>query len=189
MAFYFKKKWFKTLQQTGHKNYASTLANFIMIVLGHRNPQVAHRYMQNMFAGRPGQGNKMGRDQTVEHVNRFEKTAFNALGSNLNEANATRINNAAEFGMILSEKVTDYFNLEKKSKSRKFKDRTQQVEKIRSVFENENVGLYFPKRSFRGPNVEADFFGSFDEASFREWYKQKEKEMHQKSARYRNKDT
>lgn len=88
-----QKKVHKIVQGSGHKNYACSIASFKQNVLGHNSPKFSHSFMWNLFAGRPGPGMKMARDQRVEHLNRFLKEGFKSLGVNLDEKNAKRINN------------------------------------------------------------------------------------------------
>ena len=91
-----QKKVLKIVQATGHKNYSCSLVAFKNGVLNHSNPQYSHRFLWNVFAGRPGKSHKFPRDQKNEHLNRYLKDAFRSLGVNLNPKNATRINNSAD---------------------------------------------------------------------------------------------
>ena len=69
-CFLLQKHLLKWIFSSGHKNYANSILAFITTVLKHNNPQFSHRYLWNIFAGRPGKGQKFGRDQKNEHLNR-----------------------------------------------------------------------------------------------------------------------
>ena len=186
MTFIIQKKLHKPIQSTGHKNYAVSLLSYKHNILGHSNAQFAHQFLWNTSAGRPGLGNKFPRDQKVEHLNRFLKDSFRSLGPNLNPATATRVNNSSDFGIKLEDKLTEFFGLTNPGKSHSLKDHSAQINKISAILKTEKITEKIPGRKFKGPKLEANFFGSFDEAKFRAWHYSKDRELYRSSGRYRN---
>ena len=186
-CFLLQKHILKIVQATGHKNYATSIASFKQIVLGHINPKYSHKFMWNLFAGRPGTSNKMPRDQNVEHLNRFLKQGFKALGVNLNEKNAKRINNTADIGQTVEFKVSQYFDLDVLGKSHTPKDRSNIVKILIDLFKKEQVTLQKNKRKFRGPNVRAPLENNFDDAEFVSWHFSKTEDL-KKFLIYKDKD-
>ena len=116
-CFLLQKMLLKIVYSTGHKNYACSMLSFKNIVLKHPNPQFSHKYMWNIFAGRCGPRLKCPRDMKNEHLNKFLKGGFRSLGVNLNEDTATRINNAADLGMELQDRVNAFFEIDPLGKS------------------------------------------------------------------------
>ena len=186
LAFIIQKKLHKAIWATGHKNYAVSLLSYKHNILGHSNPQFAHQFLWNTSAGRPGKGNKFPRDQKVEHFNRYLKESFRSLGPNLNPKTAKRLNNSSEFGLKIEEKLTDFFELTNPGQSHTTKDHSAQVKKISATLRSEKIATIVPSRKFKGPQMKADFFKSFDEAKFRSWHFAKDKELNRSSARFRS---
>ena len=176
-CFLLQKKVHKIVQATGHKNYASSIASFKQIVLCHRNPKFSHTHMWNQFAGRPGVGLKMARDQDVEHLNRYLKEGFKSLGVNLDEKNAQRINNSADMGQEIEKKVNKFYDLDIPGKSHTKKDRHPLVKKLTDLFKKENIAEFVPNRNFNGPTVSPAVEKDFDEAKYVSWHHSKTKEL------------
>ena len=172
-----QKKVHKIVNGSGHKNYSCSIASYKQIVLGHRSPKFSHAFMWNLFAGRPGSGLKMARDQRVEHLNRFLKEGFKALGVNLNEKNAKRINNGADVGQMIESKVNKFYNLDIPGKSHTKKDRTEIISKLTKLFRSEKVASHVSKRNFKGPTVSPSLETSYDEAQYLSWHYSKTKEL------------
>ena len=172
-----QKRLLKIVQATGHKNYSCSLLAFKNTVLHHSNPQFSHRYLWNIFAGRAGKSLNFPRDMKNEHVNRFLKTAFRSLGVNLNEKTAKRINNSADLGMQIENKVNDFFDIDVAGKSHTKKNRDAQIKKLTEIFKKEKCTNEIPGRVFKGPQVVSDVYKMFDEAKYRVWYMNKEKEL------------
>ena len=172
-----QKKLTKIIHATGHKNYSSTLINFKQVILGHWSPQYSHRYLWNVSAGRAGKGMKMPRDQRVEHLNRFLKDSFKSVGVNLDEANASRINNSSDLSMKIETKIVDFHELDDIGKSHTKRDRRKQIDAVSSLFKKEMVAQVVPGRTFKGPNVSKNLYAQFDEAQYRVWHFKKDKEM------------
>ena len=172
-----QKKVHKIVQGSGHKNYACSIASYKQNVLGHKSPKFSHAYMWNLFAGRPGPGMKMARDQRVEHLDRFLKEGFKSLGVNLDEKNAKRINNSADIGQKIEVKINEFYHLDVPGKSHKKKDRTQLIKKLTDLFKKEKVSTFLPNRRFKGPNVSPALENDFDEAQFLSWHHSKSKEL------------
>ena len=129
----------------------------------------------------------MPRDQKQEHINRYLKDTFKSLGVNLGPKTAARVNNSADIGQKLNEKCSDFFNLDISGKSHTEKDHKPQIEKIRKVFEEDKLAEEKPGRKFKGPTfVSSHFDNNFDEAKFRAWSSEKDKELYKKSLRFRN---
>ena len=152
-VFLIQKKLHKIIFSTGHKNYACSVSSFKHIVLSHPIPQYSHRYMWNQFCGRAGKGTKMARDQREEHLNRFLKDGFKTLGVNLNPTNAKRINNSADLGQSLVEKVSDFHRLDKAGKTHVNKDRKPIIKKISDMFRKEEVITFKQGRKFKGASL------------------------------------
>ena len=176
-CFLLQKKVHKIVQATGHKNYASSIASLKQIVLCHRNPKFSHTHMWNQFAGRPGVGLKMARDQDVEHLNRYLKEGFKSLGVNLDEKNAQRINNSADMGQEIEKKVNKFYDLDIPGKSHTKKDRHPLVKKLTDLFKKENIAEFVPNRNFNGPTVSPAVEKDFDEAKYVSWHHSKTKEL------------
>ena len=172
-----QKKLTKIIHSTGHKNYSSTLISFKQVILGHWSPQFSHRYLWNTSAGRAGKGMKMPRDQRVEHLNRFLKDSFKSVGVNLDEANATRINNSSDLSMKIEAKIVDFHELDDIGKSHTKRDRRKQIDAVSNLFKKEMVAQVVPGRNFKGPNVSRNLYDQFDEAQYRVWHFKKDKEM------------
>ena len=154
--------------------------------MGDSDPQFSHRFMWNTSAGRAGA--LMPRDQRQEHLNRYLKDCFKSLGVNLNPKTAERVNKAADIGLKLDQKCTDFFNLDTLGKKHSEKDHKPLREKIRKQFEEDKVANKTPGRKFKGPNFTSPLFSNnFDEAQYRAWSVEKDKELHKKSFRFRNK--
>ena len=143
----------------------------------HSNPQFSHRFLWNVFAGRAGKGLKFPRDQKNEHLNRYLKDSFKALGVNLNEKNAKRVNNSADVGIKIEVKINDYFKVDAAGKSHTKKSREAQRKKLTSLMKKENIASRVPGRIFKGPQVPSNVWCMFDEAKFRAWHLNKEKEL------------
>ena len=186
LTFLLQKKLHKSIQQSGHKNYAVSLLSYKHTVLAHPNAQFSHQFMWNTSAGRKGPGNKFPRDQKVEHLNRFLKDSFRSLGPNLNPLTARRINNSSDFGIKIEEKLTEFFELSQAGKSHSQKDHTVTVSKILGILRSESVTDMIPGRKFKGPNLQPNFFANFDEVKFRTWHFDKDKELYRSSKRYRS---
>ena len=176
-CFLLQKKVHKIVQGSGHKNYACSIASFKQIVLGHKSPKFSHTYMWNLFAGRPGSGLKMARDQRVEHLNRYLKDGFKSLGVNLDEKNAKRINNSADIGQKIEGKVNNFYKLDVPGKSHTNKDRQPVIRKLTELFKNEKVSEFKPKRKFNSPTVSPALENDFDEAQYLSWHHGKSKEL------------
>ena len=176
-AFLIQKKLTKVFFSTGHKNYSSTLINFKRIILGHWSPQFAHRYMWNTSCGRAGLGNKMARDQRQEHLNRYLKDSFKSVGVNLNEVNATRINNSCDLSMKMERNIVRFHKLDDSGVGHTRRDHSNQIETLANLFKKEKVAQINPGRIFKGPNVSRNIDDQFDEANYRLWHYRKEKEM------------
>ena len=172
-----QKKVLKIVQATGHKNYSCSTLAYKNIVLNHSNPQFSHRFLWNVFAGRPGKSNKFPRDMKNEHLNRYLKDAFRSLGVNLNPKNAKRVNNSADVGIQIEHKVNDFFDVDTSGKSHSKKSRVVQLQKLGELFKREECSNVTPGRVFRGPGVKSDVFSMFDEAKYRVWHLNKEKEL------------
>ena len=172
-----QKKVHKIVNGSGHKNYSCSIASYKQIVLGHRSPKFSHAFMWNLFAGRPGSGLKMARDQRVEHLNRFLKEGFKSLGVNLNEKNAKRINDGADVGQMIESKVNKFYNLDIPGKSHTKKDRTEIISKLTKLFRSEKVASHVPKRNFKGPTVSPSLETSYDETQYLSWHYSKTKEL------------
>ena len=180
-----QKSLHNVIYSTGHKNYSTTLSSFKMNILGDSDPQFSHRYMWNTSAGRAGA--LMPRDQKQEHNNRYLKDCFRSLGVNLNPKTAERINKTADLGIKLNEKCSDFFDLDIPGKKHSQKDHKLQIEKIRKQFEKDKIAIKTPGRKFNGPRfATSNFSNSFDEAQFRAWSLDKDKELYKKSFRFRN---
>jgi hypothetical protein len=177
-TFLIQKKLTKIVFSTGHKNYSSTLINFKRIVLGHWNPQFSHRYMWNISAGRAGKGEKMARDQREEHLNRYLKDSFKSVGVNLDEKNATRINNSCDLSMKIERNIVSFHKLDLSGIGHTDRDRSKQIEVLADLFKREKVAHNIPGRSFKGPIVSKNLDEQFDEANYRVWHYRREKEMH-----------
>ena len=184
-SFLLQKSLHKVIYSTGHKNYSTTISSFKLNILADSDPQFSHRYMWNTSAGRAGA--LMPRDQRQEHLNRYLKDSFKSLGVNLNPKTATRINNSADIGLKLDEKCLDFFDLDISGKKHTEKDHKPQIEKIRKHFEEDKLAIKTPGRKFKGPKfTSSNFSNSFDEAQFRAWSLDKDKELYRKSFRFRN---
>ena len=133
--------------------------------------------MWNQFAGRPGPGLKMARDQDVEHLNRYLKEGFKSLGVNLDEKNAQRINNSADMGQKIENKVNKFYNLDVPGKSHTKKSRATVVKKLTDLFKKENIAEFVPDRKFNGPTVSPDADKDFDEAKYVSWHHSKTREL------------
>ena len=177
-TFLIQKKLTKIVFSTGHKNYSSTLINFKRIVLGHWSPQFSHRYMWNISAGRAGKGEKMARDQREEHLNRYLKDSFKSVGVNLDEKNATRINNSCDLSMKIERNIVSFHKLDLSGIGHTDRDRSKQIEALADLFKREKVAHNIPGRSFKGPIVSKNLDEQFDEANYRVWHYRREKEMH-----------
>ena len=186
LTFLLQKKLHKSIQQSGHKNYAVSLLSYKHTVLAYPNAQFSHQFMWNTSAGRKGPGNKFPRDQKVEHLNRFLKDSFRSLGPNLNPLTARRINKRSDFGIKIEEKLTEFFELSQAGKSHSQKDHTVTVSKILGILRSESVTDMIPGRKFKGPNLQPNFFANFDEVKFRTWHFDKDKELYRSSKRYRS---
>ena len=147
------------------------------VILNHINPQYSHRYLWNVFAGRPGKSLKFPRDMKNEHINRYLKDAFRSLGVNLNPKTAKRINNSADVGIIIEDKVNDFFNVDASGKSHSNKNRELQIKKLCELFKREECTKLIPGCPFNGPNVCSDVLSMYDEAKFRAWHSNKENEL------------
>ena len=176
-AFLIQKKLTKIIYSTGHKNYSSTLINFKQIILGHWSPQFSHRYLWNTSAGRAGKGVKMPRDQRQEHLNRYLKDSFKSVGVNLDEVNATRINNSCDLSMKIEDKIVEFHELDNTGKGHTKRDRSKQIETLANLFKKEKIADHIPGRTFKGPNVSRNLHDQFDEANYRAWHFKKDKEM------------
>ena len=176
-TFLIQKKLTKIIHSTGHKNYSSTLINFKQVILGHSNPQFSHRYLWNTSTGRAGKGMKMPRDQRVEHLNRFLKDSFRSVGVNLDEVNATRINNSCDLSMKIERKIVNFHKLDGADKGHTKKDRSKQIDNLCNLFKKERVSQVIPGRAFKGPNVNRNIHDNFDEALYRSWHFRKDKEI------------
>ena len=181
-CFLIQKKQLKMIHGTGHKNYACSVTSFKHIVLAHPNPQFSHRFMWNIFAGREGKSLKFPRDQKNEHLNLWLKNSFRSLGVNLNEKNAQRINKSADIGVRMEDKVVDFYELDSSGKSHTKKDRSDQIRKVLDILKNEEVANLKPGRKFNGP-----LNNHFDEAFYRSWHLEKDRELakiHEIRAKY-----
>ena len=152
------------------------MLSFKNVVLKHPNPQFSHKYMWNIFAGRCGPRLKCPRDMKNEHLNKFLKGGFRSLGVNLNEDTATRINNAADLGMELQDKVNAFFEIDPSGKSHSSKDRCEQIARLAKVLRKEAATDVVPGRQFSGPRVLSSIDSMFDEAKYRSWHWRKENE-------------
>ena len=173
-CFLIQKKQLKMIHGTGHKNYACSLSSYKHIVLAHPNPQFSHRYMWNIFAGREGKSLNFARDQKNEHLNLWLKNSFKSLGVNLNEKNAQRINKAADMGVRMETKVVEFFELDSAGKSHTKKDRKDQRKQVMDILKKEEVADCKPGRKFNGPCVSNNLF---DEAIYRSWHLEKDREL------------
>ena len=147
-AFLLQKKLSKIIHGTGHKNYSSTLINFKQIILGHWSPQFSHRYLWNISAGRSGKGTKMARDQRQEHLNRYLKESFKSVGVNLDETNATRINNSCDLSMKIEQKIVQFHALDDSGKGHTKRDRSKQINILSNLFKKEKVAETISGRKF-----------------------------------------
>jgi hypothetical protein len=180
-----QKSLLKVIHSTGHKNYSTAISSFKLNILADSDPQFSHRYMWNTSAGRAGA--LMPRDQKQEHINRYLKDSFKSLGVNLNPKTAERINKSADIGQKLNEKCSDFFDLEIAGKKHTEKDHRPQIERIRQQFEADKLADEKPGRKFKGPTfLTSHLNNEFDEAKFRAWSSEKDKELHKKSLRFRN---
>ena len=147
------------------------------VILNHSNPQYSHRFLWNVFAGRPGRSLKFPRDMKNEHINRYLKDAFRSQGVNLNPKTAKRINNSADVGIKIEEKVNDFFDVDASGKSHSNKNREVQIRKLCELFKREECTKTTPGCTFNGPNVCSNVLSMFDEAKFRVWHSNKENEL------------
>ena len=119
----------------------------------------------------------MPQDQREEHLNRFLKDSFKSVGVNLDEANATRINNSCDLSMKLEQQIVKFHQLDEAGKGHTKRDRSKQIETLSILFKNEKVAEVNPGRAFSGPNVSRNVHDQFDEAQYRAWHNRKDKEM------------
>ena len=178
-SFLIQKKLTKLVFSTGHKNYACSLINYKQVILGHWSPQFSHRYMWNTSAGRAGKAMKMARDQKQEHLNRFLKDSFKSVGVNLDEVNATRINRSCDLSLRVERKIVEFHELDDSGKGHTKRDRSTQIDRLCTLFKQEQVAEVIPGRKFNGPIVNPNLDHEFDEASYRAWHYRKDKELQQ----------
>ena len=79
------------------------------------------------------------------------------LGVNLNPKNATRINNSADLGQTLVNKVIYFYNLDVPGKSHTQKDRKPITKKISEIFRKEEVVKVVPGR--KSQSIQECFYG------------------------------
>ena len=79
--------------------------------------------------------------------------------------------------MKLELKVNDFFDVDSVGKSHTKKDRGALRKKLTELLKKENIASVFPGRAFQGPQVSSDVWSMFDEAKFRVWHVNKEKEL------------
>ena len=105
----------------------------------------------------------------------------------MNPKTAERINKTADIGQKLNEKCSDFFDLDISGKKHTEKDHKPQIEKIRKQLEADKLATKTPGRKFKGPTFTSSHFdNNFDEAQFRAWSSEKDKELYRKSFRFRN---
>ena len=113
----------------------------------------------------------------MEQLNRYLKDCFRSLGVNLNEKNAQRINKSADLGVKMEIKVGEFFKLDSAGKSHTKKDRQSQIKKLSDLFKSEKISAQMPGRKFNGPHVPICSNLLFDEAQYRSWHIDKDKEL------------
>ena len=85
--------------------------------------------------------------------------------------------NSADLGIQIENKVNDFFDIDVAGKAHSKKNRDAQIKKLTEMFKKEKCTIVVPGRVFKGPHVLSDVFTMFDEAKYRVWYRNKEKEL------------